>query len=73
MLMRVCPPPDSLLSSGTPPMMHTSCQLLADSLPDDTLLYCAHEYTESNARFALTVEPSNTELQVRKKDINNLF
>ena len=54
-------------------MMHTSCQLLADSLPDDTLLYCAHEYTESNARFALTVEPSNTELQVRKKDINNLL
>ena len=48
-------------------MMHTSCQLLADSLPDDTLLYCAHEYTESNARFALIVEPSNTELQVRRR------
>ena len=31
--------------------------------PDDTRIYCAHEYTQSNARFALTVEPQNRALQ----------
>jgi hydroxyacylglutathione hydrolase len=33
--------------------------------PSDTLLYCAHEYTEANARFALTIEPQNVALQKR--------
>ena len=33
--------------------------------PDDTRIYCAHEYTQSNARFALTVEPQNRSLQQR--------
>lgn len=33
------------------------------ALPPETLLYCAHEYTQSNARFALHVDPENTELQ----------
>ena len=32
------------------------------ALPDDTSLYCAHEYTLSNARFALSVEPENQNL-----------
>src|SRR5690606_15694290 len=33
--------------------------------PDHTRVYCAHEYTESNARFAVTVEPGNEALQKR--------
>ena len=33
------------------------------ALPPETLLYCAHEYTQSNARFALHVDPENAELQ----------
>ena len=34
------------------------------ALPDNTLLYCAHEYTASNAKFALHADPDNTELQL---------
>ncbi len=34
-------------------------------MPDATLVYCAHEYTEMNLRFALAVEPDNQALQVR--------
>ena len=33
--------------------------------PDDTRIYCAHEYTQNNARFALTVEPQNNALRER--------
>jgi hydroxyacylglutathione hydrolase len=40
---------------GTAAQMWTSLQRLA-ALPDDTLVYCAHEYTAANARFALTVD-----------------
>jgi len=35
------------------------------ALPDDTLVYCAHEYTEANARFARTVERNNKDLLAR--------
>ncbi len=38
-------------------------------LPDDTLVYCAHEYTESNANFARTVERHNPDLAARIEDI----
>ena len=47
---------------GTPEQFWTSLQRLRD-LPDDTTVYCAHEYTQSNAKFALSVEPSNPDLQ----------
>ena len=43
------------LFEGTPEQMWDSLQRLA-ALPDDTRVYCAHEYTASNARFALTVD-----------------
>lgn len=39
-------------------------------LPRDTLVYCAHEYTQSNARFAVTVDPNNDALQKRKEAID---
>jgi hydroxyacylglutathione hydrolase len=35
------------------------------ALPDDTQVYCGHEYTEANIRFALTIEPDNRDLQAR--------
>jgi hydroxyacylglutathione hydrolase len=53
---------------GTPAQFWTSLQTLR-SFPDDTLVYCAHEYTESNARFALSIEPGNAELQARALDV----
>lgn len=37
------------------------------SLPQDTQVYCGHEYTEANARFALSVEPGNSKLQARAR------
>lgn len=47
------------LFEGTPAMMFTSlCEKLA-KLPGDTKVYCGHEYTASNLRFALHVEPEN--------------
>ena len=52
------------LFEGTPEMMVTSLSKLA-ALPDDTAVYCGHEYTLSNGRFALTLEPGNRELNDR--------
>lgn len=43
------------LFEGTPKQMWTSLSRLA-ALPDDTIVYCAHEYTAANARFALSVD-----------------
>ena len=47
---------------GTPEQMYQSLCKLA-TLPDHTLIYCAHEYTQANVAFALAVEPNNVELQ----------
>lgn len=52
------------LFEGTPQQMHTSLERLA-ALPDATLVYCAHEYTLSNLRFAHAVEPQNTDIAER--------
>lgn len=49
---------------GTPTQMLASLDKLA-ALPDDTKVYCAHEYTISNLRFALAAEPANTALAAR--------
>jgi hydroxyacylglutathione hydrolase len=49
------------LSEGTPEEMYTSLRKLA-ALPGDTKVCCGHEYTESNARFALAVDPDNAQL-----------
>ena len=59
------------LFEGTPAQMWTSLQKLR-GLPDDTAVYCAHEYTQANARFALSVEPQNEDLQARSKEIDKL-
>src|SRR6202051_4258267 len=49
---------------GTPEMMWQSLLKLR-ALPDNTQIYCGHEYTEANIRFALTIEPDNTALPAR--------
>lgn len=49
------------LFEGTPAQMWTSLGKLR-ALPDDTTVYCAHEYTASNAAFALSVDGANTDL-----------
>jgi len=49
------------LFEGTAEEMFNSLAKIA-ALPDETLLYCAHEYTLSNGRFAITVEPDNQDI-----------
>jgi hydroxyacylglutathione hydrolase len=52
------------LFEGTPAQMYRSLQRLA-ALPGDTRLYCAHEYTLANARFAVHAEPGNQAIAER--------
>jgi hydroxyacylglutathione hydrolase len=59
------------LFEGTAQQMWTSLSKIA-SLPDDATLYCAHEYTQSNARFAIAVDPENTVLQARVAEVTAL-
>ena len=57
------------LFEGTPADMFSALGKLM-SLPDETLVYCAHEYTQSNARFAVTAEPDNAALAARVIEID---
>jgi hydroxyacylglutathione hydrolase len=50
------------LQEGTPTQMVDSLQKLRN-LPDNTRVWCAHEYTLANLKFALTVDPDNRDLQ----------
>jgi hydroxyacylglutathione hydrolase len=59
------------LFEGTAPQMWSSLSRLA-SLPGDTLVYCAHEYTLSNIRFALAVESGNAALTARADEVAQL-
>jgi hydroxyacylglutathione hydrolase len=59
------------LFEGTPGQMWSSLQKIL-RWADDTRIYCAHEYTQSNARFALTVEPQNPSLHARAAGIARL-
>jgi len=56
---------------GTPEMMWRSLTKLRD-LPEDTRLYCGHEYTAANIRFARTIEPDNALLSAREKEVQGL-
>ena len=56
---------------GTAAQMFDSLNKLM-ALPDDTRVFCAHEYTASNARFAVTVEPGNAALTARVQEITRL-
>jgi hydroxyacylglutathione hydrolase len=57
------------LFEGTAEQMWCSLQKLMQ-WPDATRVYCAHEYTQNNARFALTIEPGNKELIARAAEID---
>ena len=59
------------LLEGDAKMMWHSLEKIA-ALPPKTKLYCGHEYTRNNARFALTVEPENEALQTRAVEVEGL-
>jgi hydroxyacylglutathione hydrolase len=59
------------LLEGDAKMMWGSLQKLM-ILPPETTLYCGHEYTNDNCRFALTVEPENEALRVRATEVTAL-
>ena len=59
------------LFEGDAATMWASLQRLR-ALPDETMLYCGHEYTATNARFALDVDPHNLLLQERVKEVEHL-
>jgi hydroxyacylglutathione hydrolase len=56
---------------GTYPMMWDSLLKLR-ALPDDFKLYCGHEYTAANVKFALTIEPDNPDLKARAEEVKRL-
>lgn len=59
------------LLGGTAEQLHHSLQLIA-SLPEQTKIFCAHEYTQANLRFATHVEPNNAEIRQRIVDTDAL-
>jgi hydroxyacylglutathione hydrolase len=69
---------DTLFSIGCGRVIEGNAEAMWQSLlklralPDDTRVYCGHEYTKANVRFARTVEPNNAALAVREKEVNAL-
>jgi hydroxyacylglutathione hydrolase len=69
---------DTLFSLGCGRVFETSMAVMWNSLmklatlPGETQIYCGHEYTESNARFALTIEPDNVDLVARAEAVKAL-
>jgi len=57
---------------GTPEMMWNSLLKLR-ALPDGTKVYCGHEYTAANIRFAKTIEPNNKDLAAREQEVTSLL
>lgn len=69
---------DTLFAAGCGRLFEGSPQQMMDSLsalldyPDETLVYCAHEYTQSNLRFAHAVEPGNAAVVARERETAEL-
>ena len=69
---------DTMFALGCGRLFEGSATQMWDSLsklmalPDETVVYCAHEYTQANAAFAVTVEPGNDALAARVKEIADL-
>jgi hydroxyacylglutathione hydrolase len=59
------------LFEGTAEQMWASLSKIA-ALPAQTKLYCAHEYTQANAAFALSVDPANAQLKTRAREVDRL-
>jgi hydroxyacylglutathione hydrolase len=70
---------DTLFSCGCGRLFEGSCQQLYQSLqrlaalPPETLVYCTHEYTRHNIRFARTLDPDSVELASRASDVEQLL
>jgi hydroxyacylglutathione hydrolase len=70
---------DTLFSIGCGRVIEGSMGEMWDSmlklraLPDDTMLYCGHEYTLANIRFAKTIEPNNQALSAREQAVTQLL
>jgi hydroxyacylglutathione hydrolase len=56
------------LFEGTAAQMFANMQLLS-TLPDSTTVFCAHEYTASNGRYALVAEPDNAAIKTRMAEV----
>lgn len=56
------------LFEGTAAQMYANMRSLA-ALPGETMVYCAHEYTESNGRYALVAEPDNAAIRARMDEV----
>ncbi len=69
---------DTLFSMGCGRLFEGTAQQMFDSLqrfstlPDDTKIYCGHEYSKANGEFALTIEPDNVDLQERIRQVGLL-
>ena len=69
---------DTLFSLGCGRLLEGDAEMMWDSLqklmalPRHTRIYCGHEYTNSNAAFALTIEPGNAALKRRAKEVEDL-
>jgi hydroxyacylglutathione hydrolase len=69
---------DTLFSVGCGRVFEGSYPMMWDSLlklrvlPDDFNLYCGHEYTPANVKFALTIEPDNADLKARAEEVTRL-
>ena len=57
------------LFEGTPADMYANMQRYAP-MPDETIVYCGHEYTQSNGRYALVAEPGNEAIAARMVEID---
>jgi len=70
---------DTLFSIGCGRVIEGSMEMMWQSmlklraLPDDTQLYCGHEYTLANIRFAKTIEPDNKALAARERQVTQLI
>lgn len=56
------------LFEGTAQQMYDNMQKLS-KLPDETIVYCAHEYTQSNGQYAMVAEPNNQAIKDRMKEV----
>ncbi len=69
---------DTIFSIGCGRLFEGTAQQMWDNmvrlraLPPETKIYCAHEYTESNLRFAVTIDPANTALRKREAEVKAL-
>ncbi len=59
------------LFEGTPTQMHESLQKL-NQFPAHTLVFCAHEYTEANLRFAQAYAPNSEKIESRKNEVSTI-